>query len=111
MGQGEEGGRLRLLGVGENVAAGARRRCGSPGAQVIRTVEECAARAAGQSAADLAEPCTYVVDGQGRLGLALPRGEHCACAGAPPSGPPVRSPGRGPGRHLDGGGGERPHHR
>ncbi|MFI8826052.1 hypothetical protein [Streptomyces sp. NPDC053431] len=52
-----------------------------PGAPPIRTAADFSAWAAEQSAADLAEPFTYVVDDEGHLRLAPRRSEHCACAG------------------------------
>ncbi|MFD5328761.1 hypothetical protein [Streptomyces sp. NPDC127092] len=52
-----------------------------PGGPVIGAAADFAAWAAVQSAADLAEPFTYVVDARGRLRLAPRRSEHVACAG------------------------------
>ncbi|MFB7375428.1 hypothetical protein ACFC0D_37010 [Streptomyces sp. NPDC056222] len=52
----------------------------SPG-RVMRTPEDFTAWVAGQGAADLDEPFTYVVDEGGFLRLAPRRSEHVACAG------------------------------
>ncbi|MCX4823875.1 hypothetical protein OG883_29175 [Streptomyces sp. NBC_01142] len=55
-------------------------RPGSEG-RVIRTLDDFEAWASDQAVDELAEPFTYVVDGDGDLRLAPRRSEHVACAG------------------------------
>ncbi|MFE4972472.1 hypothetical protein ACFRAR_10155 [Kitasatospora sp. NPDC056651] len=52
-----------------------------PGGQPVRTADEFADWAEARTAAELAEPFTFVVDLGGRLRLAARRSEHVACAG------------------------------
>ncbi len=54
------------------------------GGRRIRSAADFAAWAAEQSAAEAAEPFTFVVDGEGVLRLAPRRSEHVACAGGEP---------------------------
>ncbi|MGW0699566.1 hypothetical protein ACWD0A_09575 [Streptomyces sp. NPDC002867] len=54
---------------------------GAPVGRVVRTAGDFAAWAGEQDPRDLAEPFTYVVDGEGFLRLAPRRSEHVACAG------------------------------
>ncbi|MEV7021921.1 hypothetical protein [Kitasatospora sp. NPDC093558] len=54
---------------------------GATGGQLLRTAEQFAAWVGERTAAELAEPFTFVVDLSGFLRLAPRRSEHVACAG------------------------------
>jgi hypothetical protein len=70
--------RFRYVGPAELVVAGA------PGGHRVGSVGDFGCWVAARSAAELAEPFTFVVDVDGWLLLAPRRSEHVACAGGDP---------------------------